>query len=396
MRGIVLLLAFSVALMGCDEKKKVPTKGAAKKAKTAKTAKAKPPKKDPALADIPFDATQSDDPARLPKKPAKEPIEVSVRVVLISHVGAKPSTSARDKAAALRRAQRISATARKPGVDVEDLAKRFSDLPDDKRTFLRVVYRGPLDMDPKFMDAALALGLDQVSDVVETKEGFWVLQRVDPGELSTAHILVIYKGAKLASGAVKRDKAQAQALAERYAKRAKAAKEPFPVLAGRLSDSPSKFRGGVITPIALHRMLPGFEPYYEAAKKLKVGEVSDAVETPYGFHVIKRLRLKKIMVRHILIRHDHAKEKPKKRRKKHDAKMLAMKLRRQAKEGVDFAKLAREQSEDSSAEHGGLMAPFARGQMVPRFEQFAFALRVGQVSEVVETKFGFHVIKRER
>ncbi|MBW2737164.1 MAG: peptidylprolyl isomerase [Deltaproteobacteria bacterium] len=392
MRGILLLLAFSVALTGCDDKK-APVKGVAKKAKTAK---AEPVKKDPAVDDIPFDVAKSDDPARMPKKPAKEPIEVSVRAVLVSHVKAEPSTSARHKAAALRRAQRISAAARKLGVDVEELAKRFSDLPEDRRTSLRVAHRGPLEMDPKFIDAALALGVQQVSEVVETKQGFWVMQRVDPGELSTAHILVIYQGAKLASGAVKRNKAQALALAERCAKRAKAAKEPFPVLAGRLSDSPSKFRGGVITPIAPHRMLPGFEPYYEVAKKLKVGEVSDVVETPYGFHVIKRLRLKKIMVRHILIRHDHAARKPEKRRKKHVAKVLALKLRKQAKEGADFAKLAREQSEDSSAEYGGLMAPFARGQMVPRFEQFAFALKVGRISEVVETKYGFHVIKRER
>lgn len=394
MRGTILLLTVSLVLTGCGDKKKDSTKGAVKKAKTAK--KAPPAKKDPAVDDIPFDAAKADDAARLPKKAAEEPVEVHVRALLVSHAKASPSTSAREKAAASRRAARISAAARKQGVDVEELAKRFSDLPEAQRDDVRVIHRGPLNLDVKLVDAALALGLEQVSDPVETKRGFWVLQRVDAGELSTAHILVIYKGAKLASGAVKRDKEEAKKRAERYAKKAKAAKEPFPVLAGRFSDSPSKSRGGVIMPISPSRMLPGFEPYYEAAKKLKAGEVSDVVETPYGFHVIKRLPLKKIMVRHILIRHDRAAQKPKKKRKKHEAKALALKLMKQAKGGEDFAKLAREQSEDASAERGGLMVPFARGQMLPRFEQFAFALKVGRVSDVVETRFGFHVIKRER
>ncbi len=66
---------------------------------------------------------------------------------------------------------------------------------------------------------------------------------------------------------------------------------------------------------------------------------------------------------------------------------------RQARSGADFAKLARENSQDGSAQQGGDLNYFARGQMVPPFEEAAFSLKPGQISDVVTTQFGYHVIK---
>jgi len=75
-------------------------------------------------------------------------------------------------------------------------------------------------------------------------------------------------------------------------------------------------------------------------------------------------------------------------------KALAGKLLQQLRDGADFAALAKANSDDkSNADKGGDLGTFGRGVMVPEFEKAAFALQPGQLSEVVRTAFGFHIIK---
>lgn len=64
-----------------------------------------------------------------------------------------------------------------------------------------------------------------------------------------------------------------------------------------------------------------------------------------------------------------------------------------AKKGEDFGALAKEFSDDSTAKSGGDLGDFGRGQMVPEFENSAFSLGVGAISDLVQTQFGVHIIK---
>ena len=89
---------------------------------------------------------------------------------------------------------------------------------------------------------------------------------------------------------------------------------------------------------------------------------------------------------HILIKAENAEGKP-------AAKAKADDLLRQIKGGADFAALAKQHSNDGSAAGGGDLGFFPRGQMVKPFEDAAFALKPGEVSPVVESEFGYHIIK---
>jgi len=119
-------------------------------------------------------------------------------------------------------------------------------------------------------------------------------------------------------------------------------------------------------------------PVTEAEKKQEYDSNKDKLNVP-----------DEVSASHILIKAGEkaTPEEKQKAKEKIDA------LRARAMSGEDFAKLAKENSEDSSASNGGDLGSFGKGQMVKPFEDVAFSLEKGQISPVVETQFGYHIIK---
>ncbi len=91
---------------------------------------------------------------------------------------------------------------------------------------------------------------------------------------------------------------------------------------------------------------------------------------------------------HILIKPDGFDEASKKK-----ARAAIDDVLKQAKAGTDFGELAKKHSSDGSAQQGGDLGFFTKGRMVPEFSNAAFKLQPGQISDVVESQFGYHVIK---
>lgn len=84
-------------------------------------------------------------------------------------------------------------------------------------------------------------------------------------------------------------------------------------------------------------------------------------------------------------------------RTREEARTLAEDVLRRARAGEDFGALAARFSDEPGHEtRRGDLGEFGRGAMVPPFERAAFALEVGAISDLVETQFGYHVIKRTR
>jgi len=105
-----------------------------------------------------------------------------------------------------------------------------------------------------------------------------------------------------------------------------------------------------------------------------------------------------IAASHILIRPQidsvDAKDPRKLRNAEQKAKKKALAILKELKEGADFVELAKSQSQDEASKNrGGNLGIFGRGRMVPEFEEVAFALPLGELSDPVKTEFGYHIIK---
>ena len=132
--------------------------------------------------------------------------------------------------------------------------------------------------------------------------------------------------------------------------------------------------------------------FFNSEDDLAQVQVSDdALKAMYEAEKEKYFQPEQRRARHILLRvseQDDAKVRADKKKKAED--ILA-----QAKAGKDFAELAKTHSEDTSAQNGGDLGFFSKGAMVESFDKAVFQMKPGEISPVVETVFGYHIIKLE-
>ncbi|MDV6319301.1 peptidylprolyl isomerase [Chromohalobacter sp. HP20-39] len=140
--------------------------------------------------------------------------------------------------------------------------------------------------------------------------------------------------------------------------------------------------------------------FADVVPQLADGEVSEPVRSPSGFHLVKRIDTRggqgeqKTVVTENRVRHILIGTNP--NRNDEQAKALAQDIRQRIVGGESFAALAQQYSDDDgSALNGGELGWVRPGQMVPAFEDAVNDMQVGELSQPVRSRFGYHVIKLE-
>ncbi len=121
----------------------------------------------------------------------------------------------------------------------------------------------------------------------------------------------------------------------------------------------------------------------------KAAVSEDEIKTFYESQLDSFKQPEQVRARHILMKVDPQTDESQRAEARKKLEMIQQKLQ----EGEDFEALAKEYSEGPSNAKGGDLGYFGRGQMVKPFEEAAFGLRPGEVSDIVETKFGYHLIE---
>jgi peptidyl-prolyl cis-trans isomerase SurA len=166
----------------------------------------------------------------------------------------------------------------------------------------------------------------------------------------------------------------------------------FRQVSAGVSDAQNALEGGPLgwRPAA---RLP--QIFVDSVKTMKVGDVSAVLRSANGFHIIKLLDkrgnespviIPQTHARHILIRLNEVVSET-------EAKQRLINLKERIENGANFTELARLQSEDASASRGGDLGWLSPGDTVPEFERAMNGLEPGQVSDPVQSPFGWHLIQ---
>lgn len=209
--------------------------------------------------------------------------------------------------------------------------------------------------------------------------------------MAASHILVAWQGAMGAKPTVTRTKEQARARAEEVRTKVLAG-EPFADLARLYSDDPKAKAGGALGSFEPGAMEKSFE---DAVAALPVGGVSELVETPFGFHVIRRDPMVEIHGAHLVVTWRGAEKAPEGvTRTKEEAKARIDEARAALDQGTAWADVVRRWSDGPLAQDAGDLGWFTRNQLNPALDATAFDLDVGATSPVLESPRGYHILKR--
>ncbi|MBN2609715.1 MAG: peptidylprolyl isomerase [Candidatus Fermentibacteraceae bacterium] len=209
-----------------------------------------------------------------------------------------------------------------------------------------------------------------------------------PEMVYASHILIPFQGCQQApADAMTRE--EAFQLLSSIADSIAAGQITFAQGAARHSSCPSSEQGGFLGGFMRGQMVPEFE---NVAFNLQPGMVSGVFETGYGYHIV--YREPSVTASHILVAYQGA-ERSSATRTQEEALQLIETIRDSIDSGeLGFEDAALRYSDCPSGQEGGDLGPFSRHIMTPSFEDAAFALEVGDISGIVETPFGYHLIKR--
>jgi peptidyl-prolyl cis-trans isomerase SurA len=205
-------------------------------------------------------------------------------------------------------------------------------------------------------------------------------------ELKLAHILVVVPEQATAASIRNYQRKAEDALAKLQGG------APFSQVAAGYSDARDALQGGELGWRPTNQ-LPAL--FTEPLADMQPGELSPLLRSPSGFHIIKLLDrrssdtpvfITQTHARHILIKTSELVPES-------EAKARLQEIKLRIDKGADFAEQARLHSEDGSAAQGGDLNWISPGETVPQFEQAMDALKVGQVSGLVQSGFGWHLIQ---
>ena len=172
--------------------------------------------------------------------------------------------------------------------------------------------------------------------------------------------------------------------------------EDFALLAKEHSTDGTRMRGGFLGSFERGSMASSFE---DAVWRLPIGGLSLPVETEYGVHLILREPLEEVRLRHVLVQHQDAPgiapDSPAASRPREEAKRVIDAARVAIIDDErPFAEVAAEVGDTATSRRGAELGWFFRAELGQHFDDALDGLEPGDVSEVIETPLGFHLVER--